>query len=347
MSHHVCYRLSGIQQPMFKKALTFVAITALYLSATALWGQNNPTFTGGGKLSQTSSGSPSMATNPSTGVTCMVYQDHSSGDLAAVSSTNSTSWGNPVNTGYSMYNSYVAAAYFSGKFYILFETSTGYQETSSTDCINFSSETQTFVDSPYGYDGNYQPGLAAWAPPGGTQALYLSVNVGLPGGGIEPAVLNSTDGVNYYNFVVPYGGDINSGTSLLAYTPPGASAQNLYLAFTQGASNEPIIAQTTDGSYWTSSQDTEFEVGGDPNLVAFQASGNTSKAIYLFGRSNYSENNLWVAGTYDGVTFTSAYEYGQSLHDSPSQVLGSNGDLISSFHSNFSSNNLWSYYAPY
>jgi hypothetical protein len=334
-------------QYRLKVSCWLVAVLTFSFFGSTSGAQNNPTFTGGGKLSQTSSGSPSMATNTSTGVTCMVYQDHSTGDLAAVSSTNSASWGNAVNTGYSMYNSYVVIAYFSSEFVVLFETSTGFQETTSTNCTSFTAETQTFIDSPYGYNGNYQPGLAVWTPSGGSTALYLSVIVGLPGGGNEPAVLSSTDGINYYNFEVPYGGDVNSGTSLLAYTPPGASGQNLYLAFTQGANNLPVIAQTSNGSTWTSSQDTSFEIGGDPNLVAFTASGNTSQAIYIFGRSNYSANNLWVAGTYDGVNFTSAYEYGMSLHDSPSDVVGSNGDLISSFHSNFSSNNLWSYYAPY
>jgi len=347
MSHGFSRLLAFSSQRAAKRALCLVAGLALIGFAPATWAQNNPTFAGGGKLSNTSKGSPAMATNTSTGVTCMVYQDQSSSDLAAVSSTNSTSWGNTVNTGYPMSNSIVTVAYLNPYFYVLFATSTGLQETTSTNCINFNPATQPLINSPYGYDYSQQIGLTAWAPPGGTPSLYLSVNVGLPGGGIEPAVLSSLNGSDFENFQVPYGGSINSGTSLLAFTPPGASSQHLYLAFTQGASNLPVIAQTSDGSTWTSQQDTSFQVGGDPNLVAFTASGNTSQALYLFGRSNFSEHNLWVAATYDGVTFTPAYEYGMSLNDSPSDVTGGNGDLISSFHSNFSSTNLWSYYASY
>lgn len=331
--------VSRFSKYVSNKALWVVAVLAFSLFGPVIWAQNNPTFIGGGKLSNTTDGSPAMAT--ANGITCMVYQNAGTGNLAAVQSTDGVHWGSSVDTGFAMANSVVAATNYGPGFYILFATSTGFQETTSTNCTTFNTPAIASILAPNGYSFGYQPGLAVW-----NGRLYLSVNVPIPNG-YAAGLLYSTDGgVTFSNYQIPAYTNINAGSSLITYTPSGSSTPYLYQAFTEGLNNNPEIAQTSDGTDWTAAADTSMEIGGDPNLAVFTASG-SDPAIYVFGRSNYSENNLWVTGTYDGVNFTPEYEYGMSLHDSPSDVIAPTGYLVSSFHSNFSSNNLWSYYAEY
>lgn len=343
MSHQCGRWLSLIAKRVGNSPLLLVTALALSLSPTTIWAQNNPTFVGGGKLPNTTNGSPAMATI--SGKTCMAYQDASTGNLAVVQSTDGVTWGGTVNTGFSMYNSIVAATNYNNSFYVLITGSLGFEETTSSDCTTFTTPQTILVMAPSGYNFSYQPGLAVWTPPGGSATLYLSLNVPYSTG-YAAGLLSSTNGSLFNNFQIPAYTTINSGSALITYTPSGASSPNLYQAFTQGPYNNPEIAQTSNGTTWTAAADTSFEVGGDPNMVVFTASGSSS-AIYLFGRSNYSANNLWVTATYDGATFTPAYKYGMSLHFSPSSIISPTNNLVSSFHSNFSSNNLWSYYAPY
>lgn len=151
-------------------------------------------------------------------------------------------------------------------------------------------------------------------------------------------VASSTDGVSFSN-VVSLSNETNSGISAAVF------GGKLYFAYTTNSLNRPVLAATADGATYTYGIDNTFELGGTPAIVAFTPSGGAS-ALYIYGRSNYSANNLWVAGTFDGSTFSAAYSYGSSLNLSPTVATLGNGSLVTAFHSNYNSTHIWTYVAP-
>lgn len=108
-------------------------------------------------------------------------------------------------------------------------------------------------------------------------------------------------------WIQPGGGayPANSGPSLAVYNG------DLWVAWTTGQNNNPVTASSGDGVNFSLYDNTAMEVGGTPELISYNG------GLYIGGRSNYSEDNLWMTGSYGNNEWSSATEYGQTLTQSP------------------------------
>ncbi len=325
--------LTFIRKQFGKAAFCLLAVFITIFTTAPVFAQANPSYSAGGQANNLLTTSPSLATF--NGTTYIAYGYN--GILYIAASPDGVNWNSGVNTGFATAVSDPAIAVHGTQLYVIFPTSTGFQETVSNDGVNWSSPVGIVINSSTGYNYSFgHPGLVDW---NGT--LYLSFIATTPSNPSPTIQVASADGSGTFfsNISVPAAQyNTNSGSSLVVFN------NRLWVSFTEGPSNLPVLASTSDAANWTSSVDTGFEVGGDPSLVVFSAGGGPP-ALYIFGRSNFSENNLWVAGTYDGVNFSPAFQYGQSLHLSVASAIGANQQLVTAFHSNFSSTHLWSYTA--
>jgi hypothetical protein len=220
---------------------------------------------------------------------------------------------------------------------------------SSSDGINWTSyqASVTYGGSP---DGTYAEGFGlAEFTTGGTQELALIyASTSASGGG--PSVATSTNGTDFtWQTTVSSdpmydetSGWDQSPAALYWTTAEGAPSNALYVTyFTTGA--EPVTAYSTDGVTWSSHVSSAAILDRDAMLFAHD------RALWWGGQSYYSEHNIWLAGSYDGVNFgngdeASAYNMGGVTPTSPSAVelegdffvvfQGSNGDLYYSYTSN-------------
>ncbi len=196
---------------------------------------------------------------------------------------------------------------------------------SSTDGIHWSSHTVTINDLvfAYGYGIEYFQG-----------ELYLAY-VGQNG----LSVATSSDGVNFtYKSSIPSyplesesSGWLQSPT-LYYWTNTGL----LYIGYLTTGSYV-VVGHTADGTNWSMQEYTTTILNHDLVLVPHD------NALYFGGQSYYSEDTLWMAGAYDGVSFPAATNYGGSMGTSPSAV-DFNGTFYMLFKSNFS-DYMWNVYA--
>ncbi len=328
------FMLTFIRKQFGKAAFCLLAVFITVFTTAPVFAQANPSYSAGGQANNLLTTSPSLATF--NGTTYIAYGFN--GVLYVAASPDGVSWNSGVNTGFATAVSDPAIAAFNNQLYVIFPTTTGFQETSSPDGVNWSSPVGVIINSSTGYNYSFgHPGLAVF-----NNNLYLSFIASTPTNPsptIQVASAPPTTPSFFSGVSVPAAQyNTNSGSSMTIFNG------RLWVSFTEGPSNLPVLASSGDGVNWTSTVDTGFELGGDPSLVVFAAGGG-APALYIFGRSNFSENNLWVTGTYDGVNFSPAFQYGQSLHLSVASTIGASGQLVNAFHSNFSSTHLWSYTA--
>ena len=300
--------------------------------------QTIPNFTSGGKTPLLTGSSPSLAYL--NGYMYVAYEDTSSNAILNIArSTDGVNWINVANTNVTTVGPVTMCA-CNGRLLIVYGSSTygsQFSEISSSDGINYSSPQILAING-------LQPStiLNSLVPPA-LQYFNGKIYLGFVAatqitGAATATVASSTDGINFAN-VVSLSNPSNSGLSAAVF------GGKLYFAYTTNSLNRPVLAATADGTTFTYGIDSTFEVGGTPALAVFTPSGGPS-ALYIFGRSNFSENNLWVAGTFDGSAFSAAYQYGPSLNFNPAIAILGNGYLVSAFHANLSGKNIWTYVAP-
>lgn len=134
----------------------------------------------------------------------------------------------------------------------------------------------------------------------------------------------------------------------LPYVPTSAPALTvlngtLYSVFTTGNSHNPVICNTTstigqvNNAANPCTVDSSLELGNDPAIVPLNGS------LYIAGKSNYSEDELWATTTYDGVNFAPGYKYGQTLTQSPSLLTYNQGGNVFECGKSKNGSNIWCY----
>jgi len=221
---------------------------------------------------------------------------------------------------------------FNGKVYAMGQALnlSGYNEftiISSSDGINWTSSLAnvTYNGIP---DGTFALGFGLYQfQPNGTgpQYLYLayaSVDANSPGF----SVARSSDGQNFawQGTVASYSGYSepeawDQSPAIYGWLPSEGGTGDLYVAYlTSGAYT--VMAHSADGVNWSSQEITTTLLNRDVVLVPH------NDALYFGGQSYYSARNLWLAGSYDGVTWPAASNYGSVMRTSPSAV-NFNGDF--------------------
>lgn len=334
-------------------------LTASYitsLAGPAALSQALPNFTTGpgGETNLLTNSSPAVASVPGENKIYVAYQDHNTNNLFISTSTvggGASAWSNPTNTGFPVNRgdgtqnaASVAAVGNGSQAYIVFQQAGQFSYTiASNNGTSYTPVKRVIISLPTGVGllSNFRPGLAYF-----NGYLYMSVTATFNGTPFAYVVRSSDNGATFSNaFGIGY--TPNSGSSLAVYAPPGRSPE-LWWCFTTGASNNFVLAVSSDGnSFGTGNPDTAAQFGGDPALIPFFAPGSSSPALYIFGRSNFSANNEWATGTYNGTNFTTAFKYAQTLTQSPGvAIVPSNGYLITVYKSNFGSN-IWNSSAPH
>lgn len=303
-----------------------VGLTVLFFAAS-LSAQSTPpapTFSAGGEISQVTSYEPAMVQFGSTLYLIYPSHAHSNALYASPNTSGGLSFANPGNlitsTGVT---SGPAAAVYNNQLYVAWNSGGSIYITSSSDGATWTAPTVISINPNPGVSPSYKPGLASF---GG--ALWVSF---VDSAGTEVTVASSTDGVNFTN------------TNELAFNYPPTSAaalavynNELWAVYTTSQYHTPVIAQSSTGTGWVGIVDTAFEIGDNPIAVSYNS------ALYFGGNSNYTEHNLWLAGTYDGNTFSAATKYGQTLSHSPA-LTTFNGALYECARSNYGSN-IWCFY---
>lgn len=195
----------------------------------------------------------------------------------------------------------------------------------STDGINWSSHIININDLVffYGFGIAYFQGQLYFA--------YVGQN-GL-------SVATSTDGVTFaYKSTVSttYPVEVQSNwvQSPALYVWP--TTGDLYIGYlTNGA--YVVVGNTADGTNWNVQEYTTTILKRDLVLVPHGG------ALYFGGQSYYSENNLWMAGAYDGVSFPAATNYGGVMYTSPSGV-DFGGTFYMVIRSGYTAH-MWNFYA--
>lgn len=310
----------------------------LLVGATVASAQANPNFTAGGETSLVTGNSLVMVPLPDVGKTLMVYRDYNTGNLFLSQSGDGINWGSPVNTGIALVNGAIAAADISGTAYILANTTAyGWGVIETTNGTSWGSlfNPSIHVLAGSSLNGTYKPSLVSDGV-----YLYLSVTTNGPTYSAQVQVLKSTDGGRTFNNpVLPDTYSSTSGSSLAIYNGKLFEAHNV------GPNNNPVVAQSSNsGSSFSYTLVSNLQLGSDPELIPFTPAGQTTQALYIFGRGN-SSNNLWAAGSYSGTTFTT-WEHPSTLTFTPAVAIAPNGNLAIAFKSNYGSN-IWAYTAPH
>lgn len=152
------------------------------------------------------------------------------------------------------------------------------------------------------------------------------------------SVASSIDGVNF-NFTGTFSNTAPSNPSSPPWTPgysllASDDGNTLYVAYTT-TGGDMVVGHSTDGVNWSTQQFTNT-FGHDPSLVNYHG------AIYVLGQCVCNGHQLWGLGTYDGINFSTAVQYGATMNNSLSAVEFQ-GMLYTVFRSNFA-NDLWTQY---
>jgi hypothetical protein len=142
-----------------------------------------------------------------------------------------------------------------------------------------------------------------------------------------------------------YGNDVYY--PVVSGTNPSLASLNGSLAIvwlTGSGQNNPVVVvppvgQTSATAISQINETSGIMIGSSPAAVNF------NNVLYIFGRSYYSEDNLWAIATSDGVNFANENEFGQSLRGIPSMTVF-NGTLVEAERGNYN-NDLWVYLATY
>lgn len=283
-----------------------------------------PSFTGGGEISQVTSYEPAMVQFGSALYLIYPSSAHGNALYASPNTAGGLGFSNPGNliTSTSVTTG-PAAAVYNNQLYVAWNSGGTIYITSSSNGSTWSSPTAITISPNPGISASYKPGLAAF---GGS--LWVAF---VDSAGTEIAVASSTNGVNFSN----------TNELVFNYPPTSAPALAVYnnilwAVYTTSSYHTPVISQSSTGSGWVGIIDDAFEIGDNPIAV------NYNSALYFGGNANYTERNLWLAGTYDGNTFSAATKYGQTLSHSPA-LATFNGALYECARSNYGSN-IWCYY---
>lgn len=309
------------------KLLTNVALSLALLSTTGALAQPaNPTFTTGGESSLVTNYSPALVYLSSNETLYMIYVSSQNNYLYSSPNTNGN-YNGFANAGYLITTNAPttgpAATVFNGKIYVAYTKSGVVYITSSANGSTWSTPAAASISGSPGIDSSYKPGLTQY----GT-SLYLSF---IGSSGTTAYVASSADGIDFSNV-----------QSVLSYYPISSAASvavynnTLYVSFTTMANHYPLLANYTTATGWNYTIDYGLEIGNDPSLVVYNS------ALFIGGKSNYSEDNLWMTGTYNGSTFSTATGYGQMLLQSPALALFGNNiwECAKSAHGT----NIWCYY---
>ena len=314
---------------MLSKVLLLFSFTLA--SIQLAWGQAPPTFTQGGQQPHDLDGSPAEAVF--NGLLYIVYIDHYTHHYSLASSSDGWNFGSGIDSGYGGTSSPTMTA-FNGKLYIAFNTG-GVIYMMTWNGTSFSAPTPvswtTPILPPNPGAAYLTPAIVSW---NGEIFIAYSASDGYVWSG------ESTDGIHYFAPVQLPSYQATSSPAAAVFDDGSGITEVAIVYTTNAVGNHNPVTYLTGGGGGISVINSTFEIGGDPTAVSFNG------ALYVFGRSNYSPNSLWVAGSYNGSGYVPAYQYGMSLHNSPTAAVY-NGLLCVGFHSNFSSNHLWTYTAPY
>ncbi|HLI03381.1 MAG TPA: hypothetical protein VKU93_03830 [Terracidiphilus sp.] len=182
---------------------------------------------------------------------------------------------------------------------------------SSTDGINWQEQSMNL--EYYGYPDYSSQGFGMAVLDNQLYFAYLSSYTG------TVSVASSTDGENFYwvSTASAYPMVQNPSTWIqspaLYYWVNEFGQGDLYLGYlTTGG--EVVVSYSPDGENWT----TQIAPGTILKRDLMFVSHNS--ALYYGGQSYYSEDNLWMAGSYDGYNWPAAVNYGSIMRTSPSAV---------------------------
>jgi len=130
----------------------------------------------------------------------------------------------------------------------------------------------------------------------------------------------------YWNYSYP----AQAGSSLTVFNG------QLWMAWTLQTNDADtvVLANTSNGTNFTVSE-APLTLGGNPQLFVYNSS------LYVGGRTNYNDNNLWISQYYGG-SWTSGKQYGQTLTQSPSFTVF-NGTLYE-IEKSCCNQDIWGYY---
>lgn len=322
-----------------------VTLCLLWFLGSFTTAQAQPSIISGGNTTRNSYAGPAEAVTASQQYLLLAYSDNSQGypRLAVIRSTDGINWSSPVYPTTNINVEYMGMVTFGQDTYISFASSSGsnigWNYITTRDGATFS------APAAWTYQGNNLPASHAagqlnypnLSVSPDNQTLFLNYVSG--DGYVYGAT--STNGVDFYNgFQVTNSWTATGGpTSIVSSDSNGYPVMQLiYLTNSNGnpvVCNSSAFAPNPVPTFSCTSGDW-FRGAGNPALVSY---GGTN---WVFFRSHYDANNLWVAWPNGSGAFNQ-YMYGSQMHNSPSAAVFNNL-LNISFQSGFSAE-IWSYNA--
>ncbi len=303
--------------------LPFLAVASLPLTSLSQATPPIPGYTQGGKLSNTTDYSPALI--QLNNQLLMVYPNRADHNyLYASFSNGGLGFQNPgVRISTVPVTSAASVAYFQGSLFTVFNSNGTIYVAKSFDGITWFGTGAALDYNPPNISASSKPGLMAY----GNNLILAYV----AGGAVATAYSGSGFGYVTNPGLLP-----NTATS----APALATYNNqLYAVYTINSSHNPYLCGGFNGNgafVGTCNADTAFQIGNDPALFVYNG------ALYIGGKSNYSEDEFWTTGTYDGLNFTRAYEYGQTLTQSP--AISMLGNELYECAKSKNGSNIWCYY---
>jgi hypothetical protein len=311
------------------RCLHMLTVLFLTLCFQVAWSQAAPPFTISGSIEYSSviNGNTGPGVTEFNGQILTAWCDNSTGHL--YSSLQSSPTATPTvyqssivcpyaQTGISLavYNSqvYAASQFLPGKLAI------------SSDGMNWTGYNLNVTN-----DTVFSWGLGIYAFDG---QLYLAYD-----GQQGVSVASSSDGINY-SFVASVSSyPLNADPSGWLQSPALFQWNGVLYVGYLTTGGVVVVGHSTNqnASAWSTQEYTTTILKRDLVLVPHD------NALYFAGQSYYSENNLWMAGAYDGVSFPAATNYGGAMSTSPSAV-DFNGTFYMVIRSGYGAN-MWNFYA--
>lgn len=313
-----------IRPSRFKCCLFSVFAAAFPLTSFSQATPPIPGYTAGGKLANTTDYSPALIQFNHELV--MVYPNRADHNyLYAARSNGQLGFENPgARISTVPVTSAASIALFNGSLFTVFNSNGVIYVASSMDGVTWTGASGALNYNPPNIPASSKPGLAAY----GYNLVLAFVT------GTNVATAYSPTGYGYTTNAATLPNTATSAPALATYN------NQLYAVYTVNSSHNPYLCggfNSMNGAFQgTCNADTAFQIGNDPALFVY------NNALYIGGKSNYSEDEFWTTGTYDGLNFTPAYKYGQTLTQSPAvSVLGT--ELYECAKSKNGSN-IWCYY---